>query len=323
MNAITFDGKHFDVQEGETVLDALLREGQEASYSCKAGVCQSCLMVCEDGEIPAVAQKGLKDSQKALNYFLPCQCKPSADLSIASLDQAKLVVPGTIRSKSWLSEQVIKLQIETDLDFRAGQYITLWKGNEQGQYELGRSYSIASLPEEGFIECHLKVIENGVFSQWVNNDLEVGQTLGVQGPMGLCFYQGNRDQPLLLAAIGTGLAPILGILKDALDQEHSGQIDLVFGAKTVPGLYLLETLEELENTYENVTMHCLVQEGSVDDERMIEGDMYAYIKNQFTDLKDREVYLCGAESFVKKLKKQVFLGGTAMSAIHSDSFIAS
>lgn len=316
MSVIHYSNQSFNMQDGESVLDTLLREGQEVSYSCQAGICQSCIMVCDDGDVPDHAQKGLKESQKELNYFLSCQCKPDGPMKVAAPDQDKLIVPGQVTKKAWLNDHVVQLRLKVDLGFKAGQFVNLWKDEH-----IGRSYSIASLPSEKEIECHIKVIENGAFSEWLKDEVKEGQTLGVQGPMGLCFYQGQTEKPLLLAAIGTGLAPILGILRDALSRQHAGQIDLVVGAKYLTGFYLVDELLRLEQTTSNLNLH-LVCEHDVSD-TVQQGNVYDTIKALDLDWKNLEAYICGAESFVKKLKKQVFLSGAAMSAIHADSFISS
>lgn len=319
MSAISYQDQTFSMEPGETVLDALLRAKQDVSYSCQSGICQSCVMVCEEGDVPLVAQKGLKDSQKSMNYFLSCQCKPETPLKVASVDQKKLTIPGKVTSKEWLNDHVIGLRIAVDMDFHPGQYVTLW--NEDN---VGRSYSIASLPEEGFIECHIKVIENGAFSQWLKNEVQVGQTIGVQGPMGLCFYQGEGTEPMLLAAIGTGLAPIVGVLKDALKNGHSGDIHLVVGAKESTGFYKEAWLKEMAEWHSKLTLHWVCQQApeGASHEGIMEGDIYDYVNTHFTSTKGYKTYLCGAESFVKKMKRQVFMNGAAMSDIYSDSFLA-
>ncbi len=315
-HAVNYHGKTFGSAEGETVLDTLVREGQDVIFGCKAGVCQSCVMRCEEGDLPSTAQKGLNEAQKALNYFLPCQCHPQGPLKVAKLDQQRSIVTAKVKNKVWLNAQVIRLQLDTELEFRAGQFITLWN-----DHSIGRSYSISSLPSEGIVECHIKVIENGVFSQWVKDQLKAGQTLGIQGPYGLCFYQGKPEQQLLLAAIGTGLSPILGVLKDALANRHHGTIDVVIGAKQISGFYMLDTLRQLARHHPNINLHFVCQHEA--QHPIVSGDIYHYISERFKDLKDRRIFLCGAASFVEKAKKLAFMNGAAISEIHADGFIAS
>jgi NAD(P)H-flavin reductase len=124
----------------------------------------------------------------------------------------------------------------------------------------------------------------------------------------------------LLAAIGTGLAPIYGIARQALSGGHQTPIHLLVGARNRAGFYLVEELQALAQQYDNLTVHFICQDAAPDF--ALQDDIYSYYKQQFADLKNWHVYLCGAESFVKKMRKQSFLAGAAMSDISADSFLA-
>ncbi len=314
MNAISYRDQTLSLKDDETVLDALIREGYEVSYGCRAGVCQSCVMVCDEGEIPLVAQKGLKENQKEMGYFLACQCRPESRLSVSQPDQEKLISEGKVVYKEWLNDHVMCVRIEVNLDFRAGQYVNLWKDKT-----LSRSYSIASLPSDGYIECHIKIYDDGIFSQWIKNELAEGDTLGVQGAMGLCFYQANREHDLFLSAIGTGLAPVYGIVKDAIRNGHHGKIQLLLGAKHASGFYLINELKRLSEQVDNFELHLVCLEGQSED--ATNHDVYQYAAEKFKALTAYKVFLCGAESFVKKMRRHCFMSGANMADIAADSFI--
>jgi len=83
MLKIRFDDLTYSCRQEETLLDALLRQGKNIPFSCRSGVCHTCMMVAVRGEIPAAAQKGLSDEQRGAGCFLPCKCRPTADLDIA------------------------------------------------------------------------------------------------------------------------------------------------------------------------------------------------------------------------------------------------
>ena len=81
--------------DGETVLDALLRVGTAAPFSCKGGSCHTCLMQCTEGAIPARAQRGLPEHLARMHYFLPCQCHAEADMHLRPPQPQDLVmIPG-------------------------------------------------------------------------------------------------------------------------------------------------------------------------------------------------------------------------------------
>jgi CDP-4-dehydro-6-deoxyglucose reductase len=187
----------FPVSAGSSVLDTLLENAHEIPNNCRAGACQSCLMQVTNGKVPEQSQKGLKDSHKAKGFFLACSCVPEEDIEIQLPDANQLRIPATVNQVTLLSDDVIELDIQTteSFEYHAGQYVTLWRDDS-----LGRSYSLASLPQKnGKLIFHIKLIPNGEFSGWVHNDLQVGDTLFIQGPAGDCFYTlGNPEQNMLL-----------------------------------------------------------------------------------------------------------------------------
>lgn len=77
MVQIFLEDRTYDCGPGENVLDALLRQGVELSFSCKKGICQSCLMKVDTGEVPESAKEGLRDTLREQGYFLPCVCRPT------------------------------------------------------------------------------------------------------------------------------------------------------------------------------------------------------------------------------------------------------
>jgi NAD(P)H-flavin reductase len=314
---LTFEQQRIEANNGESVLDTLTRHGHEIPYGCRSGVCQSCLMVAEQGDIPDVAQTGLSDAQVSLNYFLSCQCVPEVPMEVKRVDAKSLKQDAKVISKKMLNDNVIRLRLETDLVYQAGQFVTLWKDDV-----IGRSYSLASLPDkEKFLEFHIKIIENGQFSQWLDKEVKEGDIIQLQGPLGDCVFSAKAEQPVLMVGIGTGLAPIYGKVRTALDQGHTGPIHLVLGARDAANFYLVDELVSLMNENENFQVRFIAQQGESPFSQ--QGDVYDYCKQEYNSLSGWRVFLCGAESFVKKMRKQSFLSGAAMGDISADTFIAS
>jgi len=312
MSTLFYNDDVISTSDGESILDTLTRHSHEISSGCRSGVCQSCIMIAEAGTPSPQSQQGLSEPQKQLGYFLSCQCIPSEDMRVAQVDNQSLRTDATVIDKTLLSPDVIRLRLQAELNYLAGQYVTLWR--EDG---VGRSYSLASLPEQDdFLEFHIKVIESGQFSPWVKETLNVGDSIQIQGPVGQCIFTAMPAQPLLLAGIGTGLAPLYGILKQALSQAHSGSIHLVLGAREAAQFYLVDELTALATQHAQLTLHFISQ----DNQR--HQDIYQFCQQTFPDLKPFRVFLCGADSFVQKMRKQCFLSGAGMSAISADSFLA-
>lgn len=312
MPSLEYNGVVCGLAENETVLDALLRSGIRAAHSCKAGSCGSCMLRAEPGTVPPEAQRGLKDTWKAQGYFLACQCRPAHDLVIATAG-ADAHLPATIAALDLLSPDVLRLRLRAEMppDFHAGQYVTLLRENG-----LARSYSIASLPGESELELHVRRIPGGSMSGWLHDHARPGDTLKLIGPAGACFYvQGREDQPLLLAGTGTGLAPLYGIVRDALAKGHKGPIHLFHGALNAAGLYLVSELRRLaaENLQFEYTPATLSDDGPIDQ----------VILKRFPKLTGWRGYICGDPSIVESLKRKFFLAGMASREICADAFLPS
>jgi len=319
MPAIEYRGQSYSTAPDETVLDALLRHGIEAPHSCKVGTCGSCMMRAETGVIPVSAQVGMRDSWKAQRYFLPCICRPESDLSITEVG-SDAQVGATIGALELLSADVLCVRLACDAPIellRAGQYVTLVR--EGG---LARSYSVASLPKGCDIELHVRRIASGRMSGWLHEQARVGDRLSVLGPSGDCFYvPGDTAQPMLLVGTGTGLAPLLGIVHDALQQKHQGPIHLFHGALTRGGLYLVDRLRQLAAEHANFEYVPAVLNGDGADGIEV-GTIDQVILRRFPKLNGWRAYICGDPAIVQLLKKKVFLAGVASRDIHADPFLA-
>ena len=190
MTTITYQGVLYESKTNESVLDALLRHNIDIPYACKAGVCNACVMISDDGELSKNCTIGLKEDLVEQGYFLSCQCIPSAPVTVRKTDDYDLFSQALVIQKDFLSKDVcrLKLHLATDLYYRAGQYINL-RGPE-GQI---RSYSLASLPlEDSFLELHIKRMPNGLVSNWLFDDVNLGSTIELQGAFGDCFYLPNN-----------------------------------------------------------------------------------------------------------------------------------
>ena len=322
---ISYQGRKYELQDGETVLDGLMRHGQDVPSSCKAGACQSCLMQTNDGNPGSKAQIGLKDTLKAQNFFLACQCIPDKDLSISLPSLSDTTIPAEIVGKEQLCHNVIALRLKPSADFscRAGQYINLLSENGS----VIRSYSIANLPEQdGFIELHIRRINNGTMSVWACDKAKAGDTVHIRGPAGDCFYiapDNDQSFPILLAGTGTGLAPIEGVVLDALAQGHKGEIRILHGALSENDLYHVDMLTELAKQHANLTYIPCVLNMKHDKPGFHTGPLDQFVMHILEPLDKSKLrtYFCGAPEMVNILKKKVFLAGVASKNIFSDPFI--
>jgi CDP-4-dehydro-6-deoxyglucose reductase, E3 len=320
MPIVTFEDNRYPSEEGESVLRTLERHGVEIPSSCRSGVCQSCLMKCDGGDLPSDAQRGLKETLAAQGAFLSCSCIPESDLTVSRFDGHGAKVSGTIHSIEPLTESVLDVRVKVDgpVSYFPGQFMNLMKADG-----LVRSYSVANAaPDESLVEFHIGIMPDGKMSGWLANDAQPGDPVDLLGPQGSCFYtSGDVEQPLLLFGTGTGLAPLYGILRDALRQGHTGPIALYHGSLRESGLYLVDTLKDLVSQHDNVTYTPCVLEGEPSDPAIHVGNMMDVVMEQHTDFKGWRVFLCGAPEMVKLMQRKTFMAGASMNAIHTDAFI--
>jgi CDP-4-dehydro-6-deoxyglucose reductase, E3 len=315
---LTCDGRSVLVEPGESVLAALSRAGVTVPSSCRAGACQSCLVQVTGGEVPERAQRGLKDSLRARGFMLACQAVPTSDLELSSSGAAALSVAARIEAVDELATDILRVRLapEQPLAYRAGQFLTLLR--EDG---LARSYSIASRPEDGpTLELHVRVLEGGRMSGWLASPEACGARVRLRGPAGDCFYlAGKPEQPLVLAGVGSGLAPLWGIARDALAAGHTGPIELWHGARAPSGLYLRDELESLASAHCNFSYHACALEGEPSDVEV--GRLDELLLRATPSFDQQRFYLCGDAPLVQGLKRALFLRGASLREIHADAFV--
>ncbi len=316
MPVVRYCGAAFEAAPGEAVLDTLLRNGVIVPNSCRAGVCQSCLLRAAEGAVPDDSRRGLGAALVEQGYFLSCVCRPSGDLAVEPA--GGLETPATIAELDRLSPTVIRvrLRMAEPLVYRAGQYITLHRADG-----LARSYSLASLPGEDTLELHVRRAPQGKMSGWLFDQARAGEPVSIRGPAGACFYTAGRpEQPLLLAGTGTGLAPLIGICRDALRTGHTGPVHLYHGALRPDGLYLADVLRALAAGHSAFHYHPVVLEGDEASGALV-GALDKTVVNRHPKLAGWRGFVCGDPSIVRLLQKKLFLAGMASSDIAADAFV--
>ncbi len=316
MPTIRYQAHEYACEAGETVLECLERHGVSVPTSCRSGVCQTCLMRALEGEVPPEGQQGLKETMKVQGYFLACVTKPQGDLTVALAEEAGATVSAEVMEKTLLAPFVVRLRLRPQgaYSWRPGQFLNL---HHDG---LVRSYSIASLPEEGEVELHVARVPEGKVSGWIFDRLAVGDRVEISQPQGKMFYlPGQPETPLLMIATGTGLAPLYGILRDALKQGHRGEIWLYHGSRSPEGLYLREVLEALAAEHPNVHYRPCLSQGAP-PAGVAAGRPNEVALADHPDLKGWRVFLCGNPAMVKDAQRQVFLAGANMGDILTDPF---
>ncbi len=190
--------------------------------------------------------------------------------------------------------------------FKAGQYITL-KTVLNGT-ELRRDYSLCSSPKSGELKVAVKQVQDGTFSAFANNQLKVGDTIEVAAPRGHFVFEPNdfKTKHIAAFAAGSGITPILSIVKCALEEEIQSNVVLVYGNKTTDDTMFLQELLDLQNQYsERLSIQFVFSQAQEEDSifgRIEKSTVNLILKNKHKDLTIDAFYLCGPEAMIHTVK---------------------
>jgi NAD(P)H-flavin reductase/ferredoxin/truncated hemoglobin YjbI len=322
MPKVTFEGADYEVRAHETVLDALVRGGAQVNFSCRKGSCQTCLLRGVNRAPESEGQRGLRQELRETGHFLPCITHVQSDLHIERPDLSTLNVNAYVVAKDALAANVTRLLIEPEinLSWRPGQYVELIR--EDG---LSRPYSIASIGDEDyFIELHVRRFEDGQMSSWIAEELAPGERVALRGPLGDCVYDPSfAMRPLIVVATSTGAAPLCALVRDAIRSGHARDISFYFGARTLEGLYLDETLRQLSALHPKLHyVPCVSGDEAFppDREDLRRGRASAIAFEDMSDANGHVVYLCGNPEMVYDARCRAVLAGVLRADILADPF---
>lgn len=256
--AITFEGAdRIDIvcREDEDIITAALRQGYLLMSECREGSCATCRGFLEDGDYDQLlphSPHSLTEEEEEEGHILACRLQPRSDLAIEfdyPVDRVGRYEEGTrtgqIVAADLVSETVARVVVRT----AAAQEPLRWDPGQYVQVTLPavgvtRSYSMANLPD-GIRELELlvRLLPGGRFSGHVAAGRATGEPVRVRGPFGSFAFRGDSN-PVFVAG-GTGLAPILAILRSAAAAEATTWARLVFGVATEADLFCLDELSEL------------------------------------------------------------------------------
>lgn len=320
---LQFEAESIELAPEETVLQGIERHGLTLPAYCRRGVCRACLVKVKRGSVPAAAQRGLKEAHRQQGLFMACQCLPTEALEIercgggeqhaARVEHVERLAAGVLR---------VFLSAPEGFAHQAGQFIQLQRPADG----VCRAYSVASLPGSA-LELHVALQPGGAMSQWLAT--ATGQEVLLRGPFGECHYlAGELDRPLCLAGSGTGLAPLLGIVRAAIAAGHRGPIRLYHGSVRRTGLYLWDEVAALQRAHGNLRVTgSVLEESAGSDAAANDGaircqPLAAAIAADGPPRAEERVFLCGNPDLVRALQKTFYLSGVPLSQIHADAFVA-
>lgn len=209
--------------------------------------------------------------------------------------------------------------------FTQGQYLTFRRAFD-GE-ELRRSYSICAGLDEGFLRVGIKRVDGGAFSTWANEDLAPGAVLEAMAPMGNFHAPLSPETPrhYLGFAGGSGITPVLSILKTVLAREPRARFTLVYANRTASSIMFREELEDLKNTHLGrlSVLHILEQEGQDIDlfaGRVDEGKLTRLFQHWIDAASVDLAFICGPEPMMLTIARGLKAQGIAEDRIKFELF---
>ena len=320
-------GQGFEVEEGESVLAAALRQGVMLPYGCKNGACGSC-----KGKIVAGAvdyghyhARVLTEAERAHGKALFCQAKPLGELVIecrtigAAKDIAVRTLPCRVQQLQRVADDVmivrVKLPANERLQFLAGQYLDfLLKGGER------RSFSMANAPHaDDLIELHIRQVAGGSFTDHVFGKMKERDILRFEGPLGSFFLREESAKPIVFVASGTGFAPIKSIIESAFHRKVTRPMVLYWGARRPNDLYLSSLPETWAREHSHFRYIPVISEARPEDRWSgRSGFVHRAVMQDLPDLSAHQVYVCGVPVMVDSARKDFI----ALCQLPEDEFYA-
>jgi CDP-4-dehydro-6-deoxyglucose reductase len=312
----------FEVQEGESVLTAALRQDLVLPYGCRNGACGSCKAKIVEGRVDygVYQKKALTEEEKAQGKALLCQARPLTDLVIAArtITAAKdiqiKVLPCRVQKMERLADDVIvlylKLPANERLQFLAGQYIEflLRDGSR-------RSFSMGNAPhDDELIQLHVRHVAGGQFTDHVFGKMKERDILRFEGPLGTFFLREDSEKPIVFVASGTGFAPIKSIIEHALHKGISRPMVLYWGGRRPKDLYMDALAKQWPIKYVPVISDALPEDAWTGRT----GFVHRAVMEDFPDLSGHQVYACGVPVMVDAARRDF----TTQCRLPEDEFYA-
>ena len=312
-------------RDDQTVADASYRQRINIPLDCRDGACGTCKALCESGNYDGgtYIDDALPPDEAAAGYVLPCSMRPRSDLvlQIASTsDVAKTqaaTYSGTLTHLDRLSATTVALGVEipnrAELAFLPGQYVNIAvPGTDQT-----RSYSFSNSPQDDLLTFLVKLTPGGAMSEYLTQRASVGDSISFTGPNGSFFLREN-DRPVLLLAGGTGLAPVLSMLRTLRDGSSRRKAHLIYGVSTDEDLVALDEIEEIAATLSGFSWDFCVSDPQSTAQH--KGYVASLIKPAHLYDGDVAVYLCGPPPMVESVRTHVTKAGIEPTGFYYEKF---
>ncbi len=323
------DNRIVPIREGETILDAGLREGVPLAYECRNGGCGQCKATLAYGPVDygAYQPEALSDAERAEGKLLTCCATALGDIEIEYQPSA---APGGIAARVWtasverlerLSPDVMRVILKLDggeaIRFYAGQYINILLDDGEK-----RSFSFATAPHvSDRIELQIRLIPGGRYTTHVFERMKAGERVRFEGPLGSFFLREDSHKPIIFVAGSTGFAPVKSMIEYAFRRGMKRRMILYWGARRLRDLYLAELPRQWEREHDNFKFVPVLSDAAPEEGWSGRtGLVHEAILADFPDLSNHQVYACGSAGMVEAAYPAFQARGLAQDDCFSDVF---
>ncbi len=325
-------GIEIEVDEDETVLDAAFRHGVMLMHGCKEGQCSACKSHLLDGDLDMdrFSTFALNEYEEEEGYVLLCKAHAYSDLQIELLSfREELLNTGVPLQLIYAEVEeiealthdirrlVLKLVDPTEMSFLPGQYAEIFIPDS----EQHRAYSMANTPEsDERAEFIIKVYPGGRFSGMLDGDLKVGQRMAVKVPFGVFTLREKSESDMVFVGGGSGMAPILSILRHMAEKGIERKATYYYGARTKKDLFCLEEMKELEEKLSDFRFVPALSEPEGEDWDGETGLITDVVERLEGDLTGMEAYLAGPPPMIDAALPVLMRMGLEEDDVYYDKF---
>lgn len=312
----------FAVEAGESLLAGALRCNVKLPHACTLGGCGTCRVKVAEGRVRYDEMPmALSPEEAQQGYALACQARAETDLVI-SVPRIELAEPtrqaALVTDVAPFCDDVVHLQLVlpdmASIAYRPGQHmnIVLPDGTT-------RSFSMASPPRGNEIDFHVRRIRGGRFTEKLLGELQPGDLLDVEIPLGTFRYHDEDYREILMVATGTGISPLKSILEALMDDPDCPPVSLYWGGRRPANLYLDEEIRSWGERLYEFRYHPVlsVPDGSWTGHR---GHVQDAVKRDIADLSGHSIYLCGSPAMIHDAKEAFLRMGASVDHIYADGF---
>ena len=334
-------GETLEVEPGESVLKAILRQGRFVKYGCKHGGCSTCRAEVVEGdyELSDNTSFSLSDADRAAGVVLLCSTFAPADELVVDvsetmddLSEDEYLAGQHVQEYSATVDRIeplthdirwlgLRLDEAARFTFTAGQYVEV---AVPGTADGWRSFSMANPPgEPDRVDLIIKVIPGGRLLRGPGRGRRHPVTsMRLRGPFGQ-FGVRLSHRPMIMVAGGSGMAPILAMLRDLASTPNRREVIFFYGARTQDDLFLVAELEELAAAHDWLTFVPALSEAAGPGWAGETGLVTDVLARHLPSTRGMEAYLCGPPPMIDAAVALLKSAGCKERHIYFDRFVPS